>query len=151
MTAVTGRVERILLGVDGSVESSRAAAFAAVLANQLDAEVVAVHAVGLLDVWPDDATGPHGRNSHVHVSELLEGSWTELVRAAGVRLRTLLRDGPPSIVLLDTADEVNADLIVIGSRGIGQADLYALGSTTARITETSSRPVVVVPSVRLER
>ena len=150
MTAVTGRVQRILLGVDGSVESSRAAAFAATLAAQLDAEVVAVHAVGLLDVWPEDTSAPHGRNSHLHVRELVEGAWTESVRAAGVRLRTVLRDGPPSIVLLDTADEVDADLIVIGSRGIGQADLYALGSTTARITETSSRPVVVVPAIRPE-
>jgi nucleotide-binding universal stress UspA family protein len=150
MSAVSGRIDTILLGVDGSLESERAAAFTADLARQLDAEVVVVHAVGLLDVWPDSDDVSHPRNSHVHVGELLAGPWTEPLTAAGVRYRTMLRDGPPSMVLLDVADEVNADLLVIGSRGIGQADLYALGSTTARITEVCRRPVIVVPSVRAE-
>lgn len=147
MTAAAGRVSTILLGVDGSAESLCAAEFACALAAQLDAEVVAVHAVGLLDVWSEEAVAAHDRNSHVHVRSLFEGPWTEVVRRSGVRNRLVLRDGPPSIVLLDVAGETNADIIVIGSRGIGQADLYALGSTTARITEVSTRPVVVVPSV----
>lgn len=44
------RIDTILVGVDGSPESDRAAAFATILAKQIDAEIVAAHAVGLLDV-----------------------------------------------------------------------------------------------------
>ena len=48
-----GRLTTILVGIDGSTDSDRAAAFAAKLAVQLGADVVAAHAVGLLDVMPE--------------------------------------------------------------------------------------------------
>lgn len=138
-------ISTILVGVDGSPEARQAAAFTAMLARQLGAEVVAVHAVSLLDVWPEHPEDHLERNSHTHVTALLEGPWIEPLTLAGVQPRLMLRDGPPSIVLLAIADEIDADLIVIGIRGAGQADLFALGSTTTRITERSTRPVVVVP------
>lgn len=138
-------ISTILVGVDGSAEAAQAAAFAAALANQLGAAVVAVHAVGLLDVWPEHPETHLERNSHAHVTALLEGPWIEPFTRVGVRPRLMLRDGPPSNVLLDIAEEVDADLIVIGIRGAGKAEYFALGSTTAKITQHSTRPVVVVP------
>ncbi len=142
------RIETILVGVDGSPEAGRAMALAGSLAGQLGARVVAVHAVGLLDVWPEHPENHAARNSHEHVKAMLEGPWIEPLVRVGVRPRLILRDGPPSIVLLAVAEEVDADLIVVGSRGSGQASPSALGSTSAKITQRSSRPVVVVPDDR---
>jgi nucleotide-binding universal stress UspA family protein len=51
------RITTILVGVDGSPESDRAVAFATKLAIQVDAEIVAAHAVGLLS-----PTGPLDRS-----------------------------------------------------------------------------------------
>jgi len=141
-------IRTILLGVDGSPESDRAATFAATLARHLGADVVAVHAVGLLDVWPEHPHGEKDHDPHGPVEVLLEGPWTAPLRRDDIPLRLVVRDGPPSIVLLDVADEVDADLIVLGSRGAGRGDLDSLGSTSAKIAQRSALPVVVVPAAR---
>jgi nucleotide-binding universal stress UspA family protein len=147
LAAAERKVTTILVGVDGSPESSRAAAFATTLAMQLRAEVVAAHAVGLLDVWPGPGAAREA-DPHAHVMTLLAGPWTETIRRLGVQPRVILRDGSPAHVLLELADQIDADLIVVGSRGIGQADLFALGETSTKLAHQSSRPVLVVPASR---
>jgi nucleotide-binding universal stress UspA family protein len=140
-------IATVLVGVDGSPESDRAAAFAARLAIQLGAEIVAAHAVGLLDVWP----GSDARREvdpHEHVTTLMEGPWTEVIRQQGVQPRVVLRDGAPAHVLLELANEIDADLIIVGSRGIGQAELLALGETSTKLAHQSARPILIVPPPR---
>lgn len=142
------RITTILVGVDGSPESDRAATFATTLAMQLGAEIVAAHAVGLLDVWPEHPEEGTAHNSHEHVVALMEGPWTETIRRLGVRPRIALLDGPPGRVLLELADEIDADLIVVGSRGAGQAELFALGDTSTKLAHRSARPILIVPPPR---
>jgi len=138
-------VATILVGLDGSTASTHAAAFAARLAVQLNARIVAAHAVGLLDVWPEHPDVRGERNSHKQVSELSHGAWSDPIRRCGIEPEVVLRDGPPTLVLIDLAEEYDVDLVIVGSRGAGQASAFALGSTAARLTEVSSRPIVVVP------
>lgn len=136
-------VRRIVVGLDGSEESRAAAHAAAVIAASFSAEVVGVHATGLLDVW---STQPGvGRNSHDRVRALLHGAWSEPLRDGSHRLQLELRDGPPADVLLAVADEMNADLLVVGNRGAGDTALGELGSTSGKIVRRSHRPVLVVP------
>ncbi len=47
--------------------------------------------------------------------------------------------------LLDHADEVDADLIVVGRHGFGAAGRFLLGSLTDKLVRRSARPVLVVP------
>ena len=56
---------------------------------------------------------------------------------------SFLLDGPPTRVLLELADRIDADLIVVGSRGAGQAEVFALGDTSTKLTHRSTRPVLV--------
>ncbi len=135
----------ILVGIDGSASSLHAGRLAGRLAARLHADVVAAHAVGLLEVWPEHPEDHTERNSHTHVREMAAGAWAGPIRLAGVEPRVVLRDGPPAQVLLDLADEYDADIIVVGTRGSGNAALYELGSTAARMTARSTRPVLVVP------
>jgi nucleotide-binding universal stress UspA family protein len=136
-------VNRIVVGLDGSEESHAAASTAAAVAGAFDAAVIGVHATGLLDVWPTSTASD--RNSHVHVRELLHGAWSEPLRTSGARLQLVLRDGPPADVLLAIADEVDADLIVVGNRGAGDTPLGELGSTSGKIVRRCHRAVLVVP------
>jgi nucleotide-binding universal stress UspA family protein len=143
----TAAVRTIVVGTDGSAEAMGAMAMAATLAAALGAEVVVVHAVGLLETWADH--DPAGGGAAVHgddVPSLLHGSWTRPLTAVGIVPRTVTREGPPPIVLLAVAGEVDADVIVVGSHGAGSADLYELGSTSAKVVRESSRPVLVVPT-----
>jgi nucleotide-binding universal stress UspA family protein len=86
------------------------------------------------------------------VLALLEGEWTEELRAAGVAVRCRLEDGGAVTALLRAAEEEAADLIVVGSRGAGGfSDLHLgstshhLGSTSHQVALYADRPVTIVP------
>ena len=130
----------ILVGLDGSDMSHRALAYAAMLASALEAEVVAVHAVGLLTVL-DGESHPSDQ-----VRDRLESAvhtWLEPLRSAGVAHSAILEDGPPGLVLLRLIDRTGAGLVVLGTRGIGSADGVVLGSTSYHLVQHAPVPVLV--------
>lgn len=53
-------------------------------------------------------------------------------------------DGRAADVILDTADEIDADLIVVGSRGHGAIGSMLLGSVSAEVADRSTHAVLVV-------
>jgi nucleotide-binding universal stress UspA family protein len=136
-------IERIVVGVDGSENSRRALSWAVELALELDAEVVAVHAVGLLERFGEvaDGTGTYSGPRHEFDTE-----WCEPLETPGVRSVRLLRDGNPVSVLLSVADEHDADLIVVGGRGVGGFPELLLGSTSTQVAQHATRPVTIIPA-----
>ncbi|MFM7452826.1 MAG: universal stress protein [Cyanobium sp.] len=76
------------------------------------------------------------------VAELLQqarGSFEQ----AGVACELIEREGKAAFVIGDVADEINADLIVMGTRGITlESDQQ---STAARVIQLAPCPVLVVP------
>ena len=133
------RFDRIVVGVDGSENARPAVVFAWSLAREVGAEVVAVHSVGLLERFE---TGPEIDV----IRDRLERDWCAPAHGSDVPARFVVRDGDPVSVLLGAADEVEADLIVVGSRGLGGHPELLLGSTSTQVAQRSTRPVVVVPS-----
>lgn len=95
------RLERVVVGLDGSPDALRGAQFAALLASRIGAEVIGIHAMGLLDAWGDDSSlGKHLAESRVRVRAQLEGPWCQPFVDAAVRHRVELLDGNPVHVLL---------------------------------------------------
>jgi nucleotide-binding universal stress UspA family protein len=144
---MTPAITRMVVGVDGSDNAQRALGWAVLLARQFDAEVVAVHAVGLLAHLGDGPPVP----SHSHLEELrraFETDWCAPLQASAVAHRLRLQDGPPVPVLLATAAEEAADLIVVGSRGAGGFPELLLGSTSHHVAERARQPVLIVPPER---
>jgi nucleotide-binding universal stress UspA family protein len=126
-------ISRILVGVDGSDASRRALAWAASLARAIDAEVIAIHAAGLLD--------------HLAGADLatrFETEWCAELDAAPVRSRRLIVDGPPPLAMLRVAGDEAVDLIVVGTRGMGDAAAQILGSTSRHLVEHATVPVTVL-------
>ncbi len=130
----TRRISLVLVGVDGSDNSLRALRWAADLAVQLDAEVLAVHAFGLLD-----------QLRHDEVVDEFENAWCAPLTEVGVRHRKELVDGPPSMTLLRLVDQEPVDLIVVGSRGAGGFPELQLGSTSLQLVHHSPVPVTIIP------
>ncbi|WP_338140663.1 universal stress protein [Candidatus Neomicrothrix sp.] len=62
----------------------------------------------------------------------------------GVSVTGSVRRGPPAQVLLEAAED--ADMVVVGSRGLGGFAGLLLGSVARRVTHLAPCPVVVVPS-----
>jgi nucleotide-binding universal stress UspA family protein len=137
---------RILVGVDGSTTSQEALRWASGLGGALGAEVVAIHALGLLDRWHDpDASARSWRTT---LCALVERTWcAPLARSPGHH-RVEVRDGEPIEVLLAAIEDEHADLLVVGSRGVGGRPELALGSTSLHVLRAARVPVLVVPDRR---
>jgi nucleotide-binding universal stress UspA family protein len=139
-------VSVIVVGVDGSPNSQVAVEWAARQARLTGAEVVAVHALGLLEKMDPEATAVPAQPHVGEIQELFETVWCAPLVGSGVTYRTELRYGSSVPVLLEVADQTEADLIVVGSRGLGATPELLLGSTSTQVAQHSRRPVTIVPT-----
>jgi nucleotide-binding universal stress UspA family protein len=67
----------------------------------------------------------------------------ELTRA-GLRVKSIIRFGMPARVILALAQEYQAGLIILASRGHGWLGRLVLGSVTRTVVSESAIPVFVV-------
>jgi nucleotide-binding universal stress UspA family protein len=137
---------RIVVGVDGSGTSREALRWALGLGEAFAGEVVAIHAVGLLEELHDRDLGPEAWR--VNLRRLVENTWCTQASRSACAHRVELRDGSPVEVLLAAAEQERAALLVVGSRGVGANPALALGSTSLRVVQAASVPVLVVPGRR---
>ena len=125
----------LVAGVDASPESLAALDLALALADRLDARLVVVHAVGLLEEG--------GYRARPDLAEIVEDA-RQRVGAGDAAVDTVYEDGPPPDVLLRIAEREAAELLVVGSRGVSGARRQ-LGSTSEAVITTARIPVLVIP------
>jgi nucleotide-binding universal stress UspA family protein len=95
--------------------------------------------VVLLSVVEEEEGSMH---DPVAVTQLLEQARSRFEQA-GLPCDVFERQGKPAFVIGDVADEINADVIVIGTHGITlEEDQH---STAARVIQLAPCPVLVVP------
>ncbi|HKH88012.1 MAG TPA: universal stress protein [Acidimicrobiales bacterium] len=134
-------LERIAVGFDGSADAQVAARWAFRLAGQVGVDVVVVHAVGLLEHVA-------GTGNAVELEAMAHRLASEEGLDPG-RVRWHLADGDPCSVLARAAQPpIEADLVVVGSRGHGARAGLLLGSTSHELAEHSHVPLVIVPAGR---
>jgi nucleotide-binding universal stress UspA family protein len=121
--------ETVLFPLDQSRQAMETAAVALQLAQQHSSRLV------LLSVVEpgDDAAA---------VAQLLDQARASF-ELAGVSCQVIEREGKPAFVIGDVADEINADVIVMGTRGITLENDQQ--STAARVIQLAPCPVLVVP------
>jgi nucleotide-binding universal stress UspA family protein len=69
---------------------------------------------------------------------------SEKVQEAGVKVETYSREGDPADAVLDIAEEQNADLIMVGNRGMTGARRFLLGSVPNKIAHHSPCSVLII-------
>jgi nucleotide-binding universal stress UspA family protein/nitrite reductase/ring-hydroxylating ferredoxin subunit len=121
----------IVIGTDGSETATRALDKAARLAKHVAGRLVIVC-----------ATAPIGLHDYRAMEILAEAS--ERMKAADVEHDTLYREGHPDRVMLAFAAEQAADLLVIGSVGMGKARRFRLGPIPERIASSAPCDVLIV-------
>jgi nucleotide-binding universal stress UspA family protein len=139
---IIDKVKKILIATDGSTASYEAVEFGVELAEQHDAVVVLVHVVpppdqaglGLLQRRPE----PSERDR-----QALEDAETVAARH-GVTVVTKVLSGDAVDEIVACADNLDADLIVVGSRGRGAPARALLGSVSHGVLTESTRPVALV-------
>jgi len=124
--------ETVLLAIDHSPETTETVAVGLQLAQQHGSRVV------LLSVVEEEGT----MHDPVAVTQLLEQARSRFEQA-GLPCDVFERQGKPAFVIGDVADEINADVIVIGTHGITlEEDQH---STAARVIQLAPCPILVVP------
>jgi nucleotide-binding universal stress UspA family protein len=139
-------MNRILIATDGSPSSREAVKFGLELAAAQDALVTFVFVAPEVDIIPVGGFGLTVARPH----ELTETDRKpldeafELADGLDVRANEKLLRGDPVDEIVAYADTVDADLIVVGSRGHGVIASAVLGSVSRGILHEARRPVLVV-------
>lgn len=140
---VPDRLERIVVGVDGSEGAQRALRFAGDVAVKTGADLLVASAASPGDLVQREHDLPH---VDLEVQRELLWSWTAPVREAGIEHDIVALEGDARIVLPDLAAERSADLLIVGSRGLGPVGKLLLGSVAASLIRYADMPVTIVPS-----
>ncbi len=138
-------VRTIVVCIDGSNNSLDAVRWTAQMATTLGADVVAVHALGLLDQLEPDGPRVPTQPHREEIAAKVQGPWIAPLAEAGVAHRAVLHDGNPIDVVLDLVEETEADLVVLGSRGVGGSPALLLGSTSTQVAQRAPCPVTIIP------
>ena len=139
------RDKRIVVGVDGSEGAARALRWAGSLAQDLDAEVVAVYALTPLGEFTLSLPPFPPRNLRREAQTQLEHDWCAPLRELGVRYRGVVVESGPVPALLHVSEREHAELIVVGGHRHGTLTDHVVGSVGARLVHRGTIPVVVVP------
>ncbi len=137
----------IVIATDGSAHAERAFVLAEALAAEDKARLVVVHVTELVGgkggVFPAAADEDEIRTDiETRVADMNRDGMT-----ADAMTVTVHRGGPAHAIA-EVADTVDADLIVVGSRGHSPASEVLLGGVPIRLMHIAHRPILVVPPVR---
>ncbi|MFC0472350.1 universal stress protein [Halalkalibacter kiskunsagensis] len=135
--------KEIVVAIDGSVQSLRAADRAIELAKISRAYVYVVYAVDsttskadVLSTWNSLGITQERKKKFKSVEQCAEKE--------GVSYEVKIIRGEPANAIVNFAQEVEANLIVIGSRGLSQLQQLVLGSVSHKVLKRATCPVLVI-------
>ena len=141
-----GRYRRILVAVDGSESSKNAFRQACRIALEDKSWVTVITTIPPYE----DLFQMPSIQEKVSIALRAEGEKivAEIKKIAAEEdtyIKTLLEEGTPFDTIIDTAEEGNYDLIVMGRLGMKRIEKALVGSVTARVIGNSQRDVLVFP------
>ncbi len=141
----------VLCPVDFSAHSERALRHALAIAGAFGAHVTVVTINDPMLVAGAEAAG-YSESLRDQVEEALQETLGRMPAAASPLLPAIdIVTGAPATEILAAAERAGADLIVMGTRGLGGASRLMFGSTTERVVRAAHLPVLAVPEYTPER
>jgi nucleotide-binding universal stress UspA family protein len=154
------RIRQILFPTDFSKSSEAAAAHVAGLAHAIGAQVRLLNVVPYLAAW-HGVSETYFDGSTLGANPRLESEQRVAETAAlkalcafrkqhlgDVPAEVLVRSGGVANSIVEYADEMDADLIMMPTRGFGPARRFLIGSTTAKVLHDARRPLWTTPHAR---
>ena len=151
------RLQRLVVGLDGSEESLNAARFVAAL--PLDARH-SVCLVGVVEPVHFPSTAPFVIHEQIQgvIHEIKQERRDALTKAMdqvaplfeaqGVSVSRTIANGHPAEVLTATTAEADTDLVVVGARGLGGVKRWLLGSVSENVLRSARCSVLIVKGPR---
>jgi nucleotide-binding universal stress UspA family protein len=140
----------IVVGTDGSETAGEAVRQATELAKAVGAKIALVSAfepVGNQRLREERQEVPEDVQWMVNEREDVEATLRDAaqqVEAAGVEVETFSRQGDPADAILDVAEEQNADLIIVGNKGMTGAKRFLLGSVPNKVSHHAPCSVMII-------
>jgi nucleotide-binding universal stress UspA family protein len=135
-------MKTILVPIDLSDATDSVIETACALALAFHAKIVLAHVVVMVanEIYPYVEDPESASNELSLLQADLENE--------GVDVETSLVFGPPAICILEEAERINADCIVIGSHGHGALYNALTGGAASQVLKNALRPVLIVPVAR---
>ena len=168
-STVEPRIKKILYATDLSETAAHAYAYAVSIANQYGASISILHVLAgfsgqefVVNMIPstawDDIKARHyaeaksnligKKRDNVAIREVLEAfsdqAKNETNNMDAVTDEVLIKKGVPAEVIMETAQELDCDLIIMGTHGQGAIAGMLIGSTAKRVVGKSPIPVLVI-------
>ncbi|MFA9424078.1 MAG: universal stress protein [Sedimentibacter sp.] len=145
-------MKKILVPIDGSPASERAAIKSIEIAKKYGSEVVFLSIADVRGKYSFVGDGVVSVPiNHAQISAfLIENqtkmldSFTSMIDCEGIKVEKVILTGVPYEEILKFAREANFDLIVMGRRGFSKIKRFFLGSVTQRVISDSTCPVLVI-------
>ena len=148
-------IKTILVPTDGSEHASKAVILGADLAQKYDAKLIALFVMrgfGSEDI--PEGLRQFAKSEHIEGTdrEILESIGSQIVHGAEVlahehkapEIKTQIEVGDPASTILSVAKNQDIDLIVMGSRGLGNLKGLLLGSVSHKVSQLSECSCVTV-------
>ena len=140
----TARYRRILVATDGSDCSTLAVTHAVYLAETLGARLYALYSVDVqrafhVSIHFGEAVVELKKFGHEAVSAV-----RVLAEGRGLACEEIVAEGTPHRSIIRASDEIEADLIVLGSTGMTSLKRALIGSESQKVLLYSERPVLLV-------
>jgi CBS domain-containing protein/nucleotide-binding universal stress UspA family protein len=147
--------KRILVPLDGSALAERALPCAAMLAQGLSAKLVLFRAVspvsdleGALDV--DNANTSAGQSQLEAEANSYLGQVAARLQEAGLKVDHVVWQGPASDLIVDFAEQMGVNQIVMATHGYSGVSRRRYGSVAERVLQSTKTPVLLVCAQRSE-
>ena len=135
---------KILVPVDGSPPSRKAADYAAKMARLMAAELLLLHCH---KPFPSVIGEPYLQKAitqRLENSQKLLAPYREILANRDTPFSERILEGPPGSQICETARIEGCEMIVMGSRGRTDLQGLLLGSTTHRVLHCAHCPVLVI-------
>ena len=134
-------MNKILIGFDGSERSKKALTRAMMLLGE-HGEII------LLAVIPNrnDKTFVDA-NAYSFLKKKAMNLVDQTISDIGehkFKIKGIVKEGDPASVIIDVANRLNVDLIVLGSKGQSELNQYLIGSVANKVVQYAAKPVMVV-------
>lgn len=136
-------INKILVPVDGSDSSDRAVAQAISIADVCSAKLNFLYVANINQLAINAALSDAILAAVKKAGDVILDRAINMV-PSDIQYETFSETGSPAVTILDFEKKLQADLIVMGSRGLGLVKGVLLGSVSQYIMEQSSCPVLVV-------
>jgi len=143
----------VVLAVDGSHESQRAVEWVCALALARGAEVAVISVAEVVGDFPADSGGEreYARDADLaliqrallHTAETNVWAALDRLHISGAQIRPIVRTGQPAAEIVRIVQEQDADLLVIGARGLTRAEPFPLGGVAEKLVRFAPCSVLV--------